>query len=139
MKRTPIKSRSKKRKELYKERGPLVQDMLTENQWCLACLLWRSFDLFKGQAGSAMVNPNQTVDVHELINRSQGGSITDRRNLLAVCRPCHRRITENPSDAEILGMHLQSWCNTDEHFTEAEFMRDQWRSGKPSIPFWLKG
>jgi 5-methylcytosine-specific restriction endonuclease McrA len=34
------------------------------------------------------------LDVHELTRRSHGGSITDPANCVALCRACHRAITE---------------------------------------------
>jgi hypothetical protein len=49
------------------------------------------------------------VDIHELVRRSQGGSILDEDNLLAVCRPCHRRIGDNPQLAFDLGLARHSW------------------------------
>jgi hypothetical protein len=43
-------------------------------------------------------------DVHEVLARSQGGSITDPANCLGVCRPCHDFITRNMNIARCLGL-----------------------------------
>jgi hypothetical protein len=51
------------------------------------------------------------VDVHELVRRSQGGSILDEANLLAVCRECHRRIGDYPALAFSLGLAKHGWEN----------------------------
>jgi predicted metal-binding protein len=42
-------------------------------------------------------------DMHEILSRARGGSITDPDNILLVCRSCHRWVTENPWAAEDLG------------------------------------
>lgn len=43
------------------------------------------------------------TDVHEMLRRSAGGSITDDANVLAVCRRCHTWIHANPAQAIALG------------------------------------
>ena len=43
-------------------------------------------------------------DVHELLPRSAGGSITEGPNLLRVCRVCHRWIHEHPKDSREIGL-----------------------------------
>lgn len=48
-------------------------------------------------------------DIHEVVSRARGGSITDVSNLMAVCRPCHDWITRNPAAAETLGLAKHSW------------------------------
>lgn len=96
--KTPIKKRSKKRDELYEERRPFVQMMLAARPWCEACPKFAQFD------GKMTYKRNPSVDVHELVRRSQGGSIVDAENCITVCRPCHRRIGENPQLAFDLGL-----------------------------------
>jgi hypothetical protein len=39
----------------------------------------------------------RTQDIHEIVSRARGGSLTDPENLLAVCRPDHDAITTNPA------------------------------------------
>ena len=133
LKRTPLKSRSSKMKDKYVERRSIVKDMLTTQPACDACLIFAAYD---GERG--VVRVNQTIDVHELVNRSQGGSILERDNLLTVCRPCHTRITIRPKQAERLGLHLESWCNSEAHLQEAARVREDWIKGIATKPYWME-
>jgi len=104
MKRTPLKKRSEKRASVYKdERIPLVKKLLSERPYCEACPVFAAHD------GLVTYVRKKSVDVHELVRRSQGGSITDIENLMCVCRSCHRRIGENPELAFSLGLSRHSW------------------------------
>jgi 5-methylcytosine-specific restriction endonuclease McrA len=47
--------------------------------------------------------------VHELVRRSQGGSILDESNLMCVCRQCHTRIGNYPQLAFDLGLSKHSY------------------------------
>jgi 5-methylcytosine-specific restriction endonuclease McrA len=49
------------------------------------------------------------MDIHEIVRRSQGGSIIDEPNLMAVCRDCHHRIGNYPALAFELGLAKHSW------------------------------
>lgn len=73
------------------ERIPIVVEMLAQNPLCQRC------------------HQNQAVDVHELKSRARGGSITDKENLVVVCRPCHSWITTNPKLAREQGWLKNSW------------------------------
>jgi 5-methylcytosine-specific restriction endonuclease McrA len=42
--------------------------------------------------------------VHELLPRARGGSITDPDNCVLLCAPCHRWVHENPHDAASVGL-----------------------------------
>lgn len=137
LKRTPLSHRSKKTEELYVERRALVKELLEKQTYCQACKIWVAFDLYTGKRSAITFNINKTRDIHEIVNRSQGGSITERRNLLAVCRPCHNRITTDPKNAERLGLHLESWCNNSLGFGEAERIRNEWSKGTPTEPSWF--
>ena len=98
LKRTPLAKRSKKTQDIYKDRIPLVKRLLTERPWCEACPIFAIHD------GLVVYNRRPSVDIHELKRRSQGGSILDEKNLMAVCRICHRRIGEHPQLAFDLGL-----------------------------------
>lgn len=50
----------------------------------------------------------RSVDVHELLPRGRGGSITDPQNCVAVCRWCHDWIGRCPAVAEAQGWLLPS-------------------------------
>jgi len=103
LKRTPLKKRSKKTEEIYVERRKFVVRILRERPLCQACVAFAKHD------GKATYNQHLSRDVHEIVRRSQGGSILDEQNVLAVCRPCHYRITNNPQLAFELGLAKRSW------------------------------
>jgi 5-methylcytosine-specific restriction endonuclease McrA len=93
-----LRNRSKKKEAEYKLRRPLVARLLSERRWCEACPKFAAHD-------DLMVYIRRpSVDVHELVRRSQGGSILDESNLMCVCRECHRRIGNEPQLAFDLGL-----------------------------------
>lgn len=98
LKRTPLSKRSKKTEDKYKLRIPLVKRLLSERPWCEACPVFAQHD------NLIAYNRRPSVDIHELKRRSQGGSILEESNLMAVCRQCHRRIGEHPQLAFDLGL-----------------------------------
>lgn len=116
MKRSPLRRRSEKTERKYEVRRALVQQLLKERPGCEACVV------FAREDERATFVQRKSCDIHELVRRSQGGSILDEVNLLAVCRTCHRRIGNYPSTAERLGLSLPSWT-TDEMRDEAELAR----------------
>ena len=93
-----MRHRSKKKEAEYKLRRPLVARLLEEKPHCEACPVFAKHD------GVATYRQAMSVDVHEIVRRSQGGSILDEANVLAVCRPCHVRIGNNPQLACDLGL-----------------------------------
>lgn len=99
----PLNQRSEKQKKLYEERRPFVAKMLAENPWCAACPAFAAHD------GKVSYRRRHSTDIHELVRRSQGGSIVDEANCIAVCRPCHTRIGENPQLAFDLGLAKRGW------------------------------
>lgn len=133
LKRSPLKPRSDKMKTKYVDRRSLVEEMLEAEPTCKACLIFAAYEGTQG-----VVRLNYTRDIHELVNRSQGGSILERDNLIAVCRPCHTRITIRPKQAEELGLHLESWCNSKKHFEEAARVRSEWMNGRAAKPYWME-
>jgi hypothetical protein len=52
-----------------------------------------------------------SVDIHEILPRSQGGLIVgdDPSIYLAVCRHCHDMIEEHPFEAHARGFRRWSW------------------------------
>lgn len=99
----PIKKRSKKTEELYVERRKFVAKILKERPMCQACKAFATHD------NKSVYNQHMSRDVHEIVRRSQGGSIIDEANVLAVCRPCHVRIGNNPQLAFDLGLAKHGW------------------------------
>ena len=77
--------------------------MVEKFPYCQACPVFAKYD-----KKTTYVRMN-TIDVHELVRRSQGGSILDESNLLCVCRGCHRRIGNYPALAFELGLAKHSW------------------------------
>lgn len=100
-----MKHRSAKQEALYRQRRPLVERLLQERPWCEACPVFAAYD------AKTVYTRRRSVDVHELVRRSQGGSILDEANLLCVCRDCHRRIGNFPALAFELGLARPGWTN----------------------------
>jgi 5-methylcytosine-specific restriction endonuclease McrA len=110
LKRTPIKNsgkpiakRSKKTETKYIERREFVVKILQQFPLCQACKVFATHD------GKGSFVHNASMDVHELVRRSQGGSILDEANVIAVCRPCHSRIGNEPKLAFDLGLAKHAW------------------------------
>lgn len=97
-KKKAIRRRSAKKELQYEERRPFVAKILRERVLCQACKPFATHD------GKTTFRQHLSHDVHEIIRRSQGGSILDENNVLAVCRPCHIRIGNNPQLAFDLGL-----------------------------------
>ena len=87
-----MRFRSKKKQAAYfKERVPLVKQMLEEQPICMRC------------------RTNPSDDVHEIVSRARGGSITDPANLVCLCRLCHGWVTTHPKEAADEGWLAPSW------------------------------
>jgi 5-methylcytosine-specific restriction endonuclease McrA len=50
----------------------------------------------------------RAAEVHHVKSRARGGA-HDISNLLDLCRPCHRFVTENPRSATQMGLLKHSW------------------------------
>lgn len=98
-----MRHRSKKKETEYKLRRPLVKKILDERPWCEACPIFAKHD------EKITYVRQRSVDVHEIVRRSQGGSILEEHNLMSVCRDCHRRIGNYPNLAFELGLARHSW------------------------------
>lgn len=93
--------RSKKREAIYRQRRPLVAQMLADKPICERCGM------------------NPSTEIHEVVTRARGGSILDPLNLRALCRACHSFITLNPLIAEAEGFMAHSW-ERDKYTTDWE-------------------
>jgi 5-methylcytosine-specific restriction endonuclease McrA len=98
-----MRYRSKKKEAEYRLRRPLVEKLLNERPLCEACPEFAEYD------GRVTYARNRSADIHEIVRRSQGGSILEESNLMAVCRPCHNRIGNYPQLAFELGLAKHSW------------------------------
>jgi 5-methylcytosine-specific restriction endonuclease McrA len=99
----PIAQKSEKRKEADIDRRAFVASMLSDYPYCVACPVFAKHD------GLVTYTRRPSQDVHELKRRSQGGSVVDRDNCIAVCRKCHTRIGNYPQLAFDLGLAKRSW------------------------------
>lgn len=101
MKRTPIRPVSKKRARLLRERKKLTDSMKREGPVCCGFVVWeedsRGVDMgyFCGRRAD---------DLHEIVSRARGGSITDEANVIPLCRVHHIWVTEHPKEAAELGL-----------------------------------
>ena len=94
---TGLQHRSKKTAKLYVARRLFVAETLEarpvcEAHWDAKCQI-------------------RSVDVHEILPRSQGGLIVgdEPENYLAVCRWCHDQIETHPEEAHRRGFRRWSW------------------------------
>jgi len=98
-----MRHRSKKKEQEYKLRRPLVARLLEQRPYCEACPVFAEHD------EKTIYLRQRSVDIHELRRRSQGGSILEEDNLMAVCRQCHNRIGNYPALAFELGLSRHGW------------------------------
>jgi hypothetical protein len=61
-------------------------------------------------------------DVHEILTRARGGSITDPDNCLALCRRCHSWLTDHPQFSDEWGFTVHAGA-TPEDMKHAELKR----------------
>lgn len=101
--RSRLNQRSAKTARVYREeRVPLVKEMLDEDPYCEMARrirtvdpTWRSCTLY-------------AIGLHELRKRSQGGSITDRSNVLRTCGPCNSWVEDRPTLAHQAGLVIRA-------------------------------
>ena len=107
MKRSRLKPRSKKMSKVYVERRKLVEKLLKEHPQC--------------EAQVPDVCTGKSVDVHEVLARSQGGSILERCSTdsdgswiqcIAVCRACHDFIGREVKQATEMGLRRRRYGNS---------------------------
>jgi len=98
VKRSRMKPRSKKMAAKYVERRKLVEKLLKEHPQC--------------EAQVPDVCTGKSVDLHELLARSQGGSILDPSNIICVCRACHDFIGREVKQATEMGLRRRRYGNS---------------------------
>lgn len=98
-----MRRRSKKREKEYVIRREVVERLLSERPYCEACPKFAKHD------DKVSYVRRGSVDIHEIVRRSQGGSIIYEPNLMAVCRECHNRIGREPQLAFDLGLAKHGW------------------------------
>ena len=118
VKRSRINSVSKKRAGMSTDRAALRLRVLERSPRC-----------------EAVIEPlcsYHATDVHEIKTRARGGSILDDDNCLALCRGCHRWITDNPKWALENGYVVHAWDGPAE-MRAAERAREAWLYGAETI------
>jgi hypothetical protein len=115
-----LRPRSKRMAEVYagktdqEGRSAFVGRILRERPFCEAGRLiyswWRNQPGLTWAAGDGCGGTAPSVDVHEILARSAGGSILDEANVLAVCRGCHEWIGRRPAAALELGLRRSRYA-----------------------------
>ncbi len=104
--RTRLKARSAKTERAYagasdtEGRRAFVVRILTDRPTCEAHDLLVGAKHFRAAERCGL----RSVDVHEVLRRSAGGSIVDDVNVRALCRSCHQWVHEHPKEARDLGL-----------------------------------
>jgi hypothetical protein len=93
----PLRSVSDKRRRENRERAKVVAGLWPERPRC-------------ARPGC----PRLADDVHEILTRARGGSITDPENFAPLCRACHDEATNEAPWAYEFGLLVHSWEATDE-------------------------
>jgi 5-methylcytosine-specific restriction endonuclease McrA len=86
-----MRFRSLRMQRRYVARRALVATLLDEHRICQRC------------------GTNPSSEIHELLSRARGGSITNEGNCVALCGRCHHWITEHPAAATAEGWLEHSW------------------------------
>lgn len=95
LRRTAIRAVSAKARARQRARADVLRQLVdARGAWCEALL-----------DGCDRI----ACDGHELKRRSQGGSTVDPDNVLLLCRPCHRYVTEHPAEAVRIGLAKWGW------------------------------
>lgn len=85
MKRTPLRRVSKKRQALLVTYHKLKKQYMIDNQVCECCA------------------DRLAIDIHHKHPLGRGGKLCDTSIFMAVCRPCHMWIHDNPKEAQEKG------------------------------------
>ena len=101
MKRTPIRKVSSRQAKVNRERRKFVAEQLADRHWCEANIVFiePGYDQCLGRA----------TELHEPHLRSQGGSILDVANSVAICRVCHRLAHDNVAKAMEIGLIVSGY------------------------------
>ncbi len=113
--RKPLPFRSAKRAAIADERRAFVDRILSERPQCEARHYLRPI-----VAGLVGIDHDRVVkalrgctwrstEVHELLSRARGGSITEDANVSALCSNCHRWVTTEPRLATMAGLQRSRW------------------------------
>jgi len=87
-----MRRKSSKATRLQRARATTRDLVLARDQGCRGAALVPHVACFGG------------LDVHELLTRARGGSITDPDNCVALCRGHHNWVHDHPADATAVGL-----------------------------------
>lgn len=115
MKRSRINPRSAKRAAIADERRAFVDRILSERPQCearhyLRPIVGTLVGKDQDRVLSALRGCTWTsTEVHELLSRARGGSITEDANVSALCHACHGWVTTEPRLATMAGLQRSRW------------------------------
>ena len=101
MKRSPIAPVSKKRRKENRKRKKLTDSMKANGPVMCQFLQRVPVDDHSYCVDGCGFRAD---DLHEVVSRARGGSITDPENCVPLCRQHHRWVTEHPLEAAELGL-----------------------------------
>ena len=103
MKRTPLRKVSKKRSRENRERARIFEVAWGPKEW------WRCVLRDDPRALVDLGSCGGTVNAHEILKRSQGGSILDPENCVPLCNFHNRAVEDFPEKARKYGLVLSPW------------------------------
>ena len=99
----PLRGRSARRARSERAYARLRAELLADRPPCEVGPVVRLYDREHRCAGEA-------VELHHRRQRSSGGLLADRHNVVETCRPCHEWIGAHPSDAHAGGLLIRPCC-----------------------------
>lgn len=105
--RQPLRSVSKKRAKVNKQRSTVVRGHFGQRPTCQACAPLMLIGIDKARTGC----DGWATDAHEILSRARSGrdeNLIDTDGILPVSRACHDFITGHPCEAEAAGLALPS-------------------------------
>lgn len=113
--RKPIPFRSAKRAAIADERKAFVARILRERPQCearnfLRPIVGQLVGKDQDRVLAALRGCTwQASEVHELLSRARGGSITEDANCCALCHTCHAWVTTEPRLATMAALQRSRW------------------------------
>lgn len=98
--RKSLPKESKKRKAERVKRAECRRIVLDRDVFCVVCTKI---------GGLSSWTADRSTDVHELINRSQGGDYLNPDECVGLCRFHHQQVTDNPEWAHEIGLTKWGW------------------------------
>ena len=121
--KTGLRPVSKQRQKLNRERSKMVKEELSKRERCEAGPKITEFLADYYSPDAAFWYDQKTPcymrasELHEPLRRSQGGSIVDPDNTVAICRRCHDWVHANPDDALRCGLLVSGYGVPDQDET----------------------